>query len=147
MLTKKQKETIRNLNISQSAERVRNGMMIDGYGREMIFPSSDEIENMAFQKLIHAGFHFTRVAPNKANCIIRISVVRHFSYDSEFTINYYEVNFYTQKKSSWTMTDAFGEEREITYSTHTTRFYLEDDKPPILIEPDSFHDFYVKIFM
>lgn len=144
MLTNKQKETIRNLNIYQSAERVRNGMMIDGYGREMIFPSSDEIENMAFQKLIHAGFHFTRVAPNKANCIIRISVVRHFSYDSEFTINYYEVNFYTRKKSTWIMIDGFKEEHEITYSTHTTRFYLEKGKTPILIKPDSFYDIYVK---
>lgn len=146
MLTNKQKENLRHLNIFQSAERERNGKMINGYGREFSVPSYDEILEMALQKITKAGFcRPKRVSPSKANCLIRLSRVTHFPYDGNFTINYFEVNFYTRKKNTWIMEDALGNECEISYSKHTCRFWLEEDMDPIFIDPDSFFDVYVKV--
>ncbi len=147
MLTNKQKEIIRKIKVFKSAEWEWNGKMIDGFGKEFSLPTSGEITEMAFGYLKNAGFSkVQRVSPNKANCIIRISGVNHLPYSGEYTINYFEVNYYTRKKNAWIMEDILGNEYEINYSSHTNSFSLLDDNdPPIIIDPDYFFDIYVKV--
>lgn len=146
MLTNKQKAKIRDLRIFESAEQTENGKLINGFGKEFSMPEDDEIIEMAFKKLENAGFSkIKRVSPNKANCIIRISRTKNFLYQ-EFTINYFEVNFYTKKKNLWIMKDIEGDEYTIDYSSHNVCFYVKSkDEPPVVIEANFFFDLYVEV--
>ena len=61
ILSKKEAEKVRNISFYKICFNEKKGIPIDNDGKEMIFPTIEELQKMAFQKLSDKGFNVERV--------------------------------------------------------------------------------------
>ena len=81
ILSKRDIKEIRNTHFYKIAYYEKKSIPIDGSGNKIFFPNLEKLQEMALKSLSEKGFQIKRVAPNKANCIIRVFNKRHFPYD------------------------------------------------------------------
>jgi len=142
MLNNNQKEKIRKIMLYEYALKERDGLAIDHTGKNFLIPTFPEIREIIFKQILELGFSKIEiVAPNKANCIIRVFQKLHYKYDS-LIYNLYGAHCFTLKSGKWISTSISGN-FEIDYSDFYSRHWLFQDE---YIDFDlDFFDCYVKI--
>lgn len=80
-LSKRDIKEIRNTHFYKIAYYEKKSIPVDSCGNKIFFPNLEEIQEMALKSLSEKGFQIKRVAPDKANCIIRVFNKRHYPYD------------------------------------------------------------------
>lgn len=143
MLNNEQKERLRQIEIFELAEKERKGKPITRDGKEFIVPSFEKIREDIFALILQNGFSkIERVAPNEANCLIRVFKKHHYAYDycPNVMINLYGAICFVVKDDNWICSD---EKYVIDYSEHKVRYWLcIDDSNAISTD---FFDIYTKV--
>lgn len=145
MLNEKQKEKLRKIKIYQSSEVAK---IFRDPDKDMLIPSFENILDIAFEQLLKNEFSkVERVAPDKANCIIRIYRKRNFEYESALLttlIHLYGADFFILEEDGKWLGDNF---EEINPSEHIVQHYISPYRNPIFIAdiPVDFFDVFVKI--
>lgn len=148
MLTKSQKEKIRSINLFEYAIKEKKGKAINWDGSEFVLPTLRQVEDSIYEQILKMGFtKIERVAPNQANCIIRVFQKLHYPYPMwpgrEDIYNVYGAACFTLRSGKWISTGFNTEGHEINYSEWKIRHWLCQDE---YIEFDfDFFDCYVKI--
>lgn len=102
MLTPKQKEKIRNIGIYEYSSSEENGKPLTYKGQEFHMLSCDEIRKEVLNKILRVGFSKVNfVNPARANCVVRVFVLKHFKYDNELVYNIYGAHCFTRKNGRW----------------------------------------------
>lgn len=142
ILSKKEAEKVRNISFYKICFNEKKGIPIDNDGKEMIFPTIEELQKMAFQKLSDKGFNVERVSPSDANCIIHVFKKLHYPYEDEIH-NICGYDCFTKKINRWISTSDMGDDFELDFSKCVSRHWLYQDE---YIDYDcDFFDVYVKI--
>lgn len=110
--------------------------------KEVPLPTQEELLRMAFQRISNKGFSIERVAPNDANCIIRVFSKHDYSYDNEI-YNLCGFNFFTKKFNGWMSISTRGDDFQLDYAKSLHRLWLYQDEY-LDLECD-FFDCYVQV--
>lgn len=147
MLTREQKQQLRNLSEFKFFFNERNGIVMDNTGEKTVhFPSTEEIRSNVFNQIRNLGFTSITVVntPRKANVILRIVSKKHQPYDGKEIHNLYGNYCFVRYGFSWIITCPHGEIRKtkvdspIPFSWLTTSpcgntFYRNAEKASIRI--------------
>lgn len=102
MLTAKQKETLRNIQIFEYSSREEDGKPITHNGQEFQMLTCEEIRRKIFNKFASAGFSKIKfVNPLFANCVVRVFVLKHCKIDDDLVYNIYGAQCFTRKNCRW----------------------------------------------
>ena len=132
ILSKNESEKIREISF----------LKISSSTKEIALPSQEELLKMAFQRISNKGFFIERVAPNDANCIIRVFSKHDYPYNSEI-YNLCGFNSFTKKFNNWMSISTRGDDFQLDYTKSLHRLWLYQDEY-LDLECD-FFDCYIRI--
>lgn len=160
MLSKEQKEKLRNIHMYEISYKEKNGIAIINktvkkgpksketvttVKQEFIVPSPYQITESIFKQILSSGFSkVERVSPSKANCIIRVFQKLHQKHEYDVIFNLYGANCFVKNGNAWI---SEGESRGNTFQLNYTenlidQWLYQDEK--VTIRTD-FMDVYVKV--
>ena len=144
MLTKKQREKIRNTNYLEIYNFEEKGLSIQ-FKEKVHIPSFVELKNIAFNQILLKGFSkVEQVSPNNANCIIRIFCKMHCYDEFIKTHNLYGFYCFTKgKRNKWISYSQSQKVIELDFSDMTLHFLICQDQ--YVDYNCDFLDCYVKI--
>lgn len=125
------------IQIWETTNEGKNGA-VEEIGDEIILPSFEELFEKTTQKLLEKGYQIERIAPNKANCVIR--VFKHECFETGVVLTYiYGVRTYLKTfKGMISSHNSF-----IDYKNHEIKLVFCQDEYTI-VKPN-FVDYYVKL--
>lgn len=159
MLSREQKENLRNIHIYDLSTEEKNGIAIiretiptakgakkkfNTIEKEFIIPTPYQlVENMS-TKILASGFSkVERVAPSNANCIIRVFQKLHYKHEFDQIFNIYGASCFTKDTMGWISNSDCGECYTLNPSRCLIGQWLYQDEK-ITFDAD-FIDFYVKV--
>lgn len=143
MLSKEDKQKIRNLQTYNCSYKEVKGKPVADNGTPFVIPSYPELLDTAITDIKMLGFKdVTRTSPLQANCIVRIFSTKHHEYDDNLVYNIFGTIFYVKEKCIWTA--SFGSNTiPIRYDCfETSRWLCQDEQ---IIFRHDFADFYLSI--
>lgn len=158
MLSKAQKEKLRNIHIYEIACEEKNGIAIirkrvpkvkrgkktfSTVEEDFIVPSPYQIAESVFKQILVCGFSkVERVSPTNANCIIRVFQKLHYAYEFDQIFNLYGANCFVKSGMYW-ISEFDSGTFHLDYSKSLIGQWLcQDEKITFDAE---FVDFYVKV--
>ena len=158
MLSKKQKEKLRNIHIYELACEEKNGIAIirksvpkvkkgketfSSVEEEFVIPSPYQIAESVFKQILTCGFSkVERVSPINANCIIRVFQKLHHAYEFDHIFNMYGADCFVKSCGYW-ISECNSDTFHLDYSRHLIGQWLYPDEK-ITFDAE-FVDFYVKV--
>lgn len=142
MLSKKQKETLRNIQIFEIANEEQNGVAIVK-NEEFIIPTPYDLLESVKKKILESCFlKVERVAPIAANCIIRVYQKLHYEYEYGMIFNMYGTFCFVKDGVNW-ISESSGRTFYLDYSQCIVGQWIYQDER-VDFDAD-FVDFYVKV--
>lgn len=158
MLSKEQKEKLRNINMYEISYIEKKGIAIvektvknvkrhketsSTVEEEFIIPSPYQIAESIFKQILGCGFSkVERVSPRNANCIIRVFQKLHHEYEFGIVFNLYGANCFIKSGTSW-ISECEGNTFQLDYNEYLVSQWLYQDEK-ITFETE-FIDIYVKV--
>ena len=146
ILSKAESAKIREVHFYRISFYEKNAIPIDNQGNIVNFPTLEELAKMAIEKILEAGFHeVKRVAPNDANCIIRVFNKLHYAYQENMDEihNLCGFNCFSKKLCAWVSIADNGDEFNLDFSKCVQRQWIYQDE---YIDYDcNFFDCYVYV--
>ena len=158
MLSKEQKEKLRNIHIYELACEEKNGIAIirksvpkvkrgketfSTVEEEFVVPSPYQIAESVFKQILVCGFSkVERVSPTDANCIIRVFQKLHHAYEFDQIFNMYGADCFVKSCIDW-ISECNGDAFPLDYSKCLIGQWLYQDEK-ITFDAE-FVDFYVKV--
>lgn len=142
MLSKKQKETLRNIQIFEIANEEQNGVAVVK-NEEFIIPTPYDLLESVKKKILESGFSkVERVSPSAANCIIRVYQKTHYEYLYGWFFNMYGTFCFVKDGVNW-ISESLGNTFHLDYSQCIVGQWIFQDER-VSFDTD-FIDFYVKV--
>ena len=158
MLSKEQKEKLRNIHIYELACEEKNGIAIirksvpkvkrgketfSTVQEEFVVPSPYQIAESVFKQILVCGFSkVERVSPTDANCIIRVFQKLHHAYEFDQIFNMYGADCFVKSGGYW-ISECDSGTFHLDYSKYLIGQWLyQDEKITFNTE---FVDFYIKV--
>ena len=127
MLNTTQKECLKRITLYEHSAIEKNGKSITHKGTPFVVPTFVEIRDIVFKTILDKGFsNIDFVNPNKANCIVRVFIVRHFPAEG-LMFNAYGAQCYTKTFGQW-YGKTFGQELKIDFSKQVVRHWIFQDE-------------------
>ena len=161
MLSKEQKEKLRNIHLYEISYREKNGIAIidktvkkvSKRGKETVstveekflIPSPYQILDSIFLQIIRCGFSTVeRVSPENANCIIRVFQKLHHKHEFDVVFNLYGADCFVISGNAWiSECENRGNTFRLNYTEHLIDQWLYQDEK-VTFKTD-FMDVYVKV--
>lgn len=159
MLSKEQKEKLRNINMYEISYIEKKGIAIidrtiekkskrgkktiSTIEEEFIIPSPYQIIESIFKQILGCGFSkVERVSPDNANCIIRVFQKLHHEYEFGIVFNLYGADCFVKSSNGW-ISESDGSTFQLNYTEHLINQWIYQDEK-ITFKTD-FMDVYVKV--
>lgn len=160
MLSKEQKEKLRNIHIYELACEEKNGVAIirksvpkvkrgketfSTIEEEFVIPSPYQITESIFKQILGCGFSkVEKVSPDNANCIIRVFQKLHHEHEFGVVFNLYGADCFVKSGNAWiSECESRGNTFRLNYTEHLIDQWLYQDEK-VTFKTD-FMDVYVKV--